>query len=263
MIADYYAYCAYGDSLVGKAVDGFIEYSESQSRSWLVMYVCGDHGWRLNDHGMVSKFAHYDIDLHNPLIVVSSDKTAFPAGKVVEDFTEFVDIAPTLLASAGIDVSTPEYAYLDGRDLAKTAAGELRPRDYVIAEPTWVTGPRAVIRTKDYKFAMKTRPRDGHSVRKADAGKDIQWAVTAELADIEPVLFDLRSDPSENHNLAFDPSYRSVLNRLRTKLQNIVLGDGRVEVAWTKQGGDEVHVSNYAAGANDGRIELPKLQATD
>ncbi|HBE67520.1 MAG TPA: hypothetical protein DDW52_05155, partial [Planctomycetaceae bacterium] len=259
MIADYYAYCAYGDLLVGKAVDGFVKYSEEQKRPWLVLYVCGDHGWRLGEHGMVSKFSHYDTDLHNPIIVVSSDTTKFPAGKVVEDFTEFVDMAPTFLSAAGIDLSTPEYAYLDGRDLAKTAAGELRPRDYIIAEPTWVTGPRALIRTKDFKFAMKIRPRDKPGINAANAGEDFRWAMNAELKDIEPTLFDLRSDPSEIQNLAFDPQYRTVLDVLRTKLQNIVLGDGRIEVAWEKTPTkNPVHYSNFACGSNDGVLVVPQ-----
>ena len=67
---------------------------------------------------MVSKFSHYDTDLHNPVIVVSSDKQSFPAGKVVTDFTQFVDMAPTFLSAAGVDLSQPEFQYLDGRDLA-------------------------------------------------------------------------------------------------------------------------------------------------
>ena len=259
MIADYYAFCAYGDSLVGQTVDGFIDFSEKQGRAWMVLYVCGDHGWRLNEHGMVSKFSHYDTDLHNPIIVVSSDKQSFPAGKVVDDFTCFVDMAPTFLSAAGIDVATPEYDYLDGRDLATTAARKVPPRDYIIAEPTWVIGPRAVIRTKDYKFAMKIRPRPGHTMTEKFVGKDFKWAVTAELSDIEPTLFDLRSDPDEIHNLAFEDRYRPVLDALRAKLQDIVLGDGRVEIAWTKQGGETSHISNYAPGADDGRIEVPEM----
>ncbi len=261
MIVDYYAFCAYGDSLVGKAVDGFIDYSHQQGRPWMVLYVCGDHGWRLNEHGMVSKFSHYDVDLHNPIIVVSSDKQAFPEGKVVDDFTCFVDMAPTFLNAAGIDVSADEYEYLDGRDLAKTAAGEIPARDYIIAEPTWVIGPRAVIRTKDYKFAMKIRPRAGHTTTKATAGKDVQWAMDADLNEVEPTLYDLRTDPGEINNLAFDDRYRPVLDALRTKLQDIVLGDGRVEVAWTREGGDEVHTSNFAPGADDGKLSVPKVDA--
>ncbi len=260
MVADYYAYCAYGDSLVGQLVDGFLRYSETDGRPWLILYVCGDNGWKLNEHGMISKFLHYDHDLNNPIIAVSSDKKRFPAGKVVTDFTGFVDLAPTFLAAAGIDISRPEFQYLDGRDLAKTAAAGLPPRDYIIAEPTWVIGPRALIRTKDYKFAMRVRPQKGNAVTPATAGKDMDWAMTADLKDIEPTLFDLRVDPAEVHNVAYDSYYRPVLDALRTKLQNIVLGDGRVEVAWTKTGHDPVAESNFAPGADDGRLILPELK---
>lgn len=257
MIADYYAFCAYGDELVGRAVDKFIDYSKKQQRPWLILYVCGDHGWRLNEHGMVSKFSHYDTDLHNPLIVVSSDKKKFPAGKVVKDFTQFVDMAPTFLAAGGIDVQSKEYDYLDGRDLARVVNGKERPRDYIIAEPTWVIGPRAVIRTKDYKFAMKVRARAGHYMSPAMAGKDIKWAINADLKDIEPTLYDRRKDPGEVNNLAFDGRYRPVLKALRSKLQNIVLGNGRVEVVWTKTGNDKSHLSSFALGSDDGRLKVP------
>ncbi|MEM9528587.1 MAG: sulfatase-like hydrolase/transferase, partial [Bacteroidota bacterium] len=89
MIQDYYAFCAYGDQLVGEAVDDFVAYSEHHQQPWMVVYVCGDHGWKLNDHGAVSKFTTWEVDSHNPIIVVSSDKAAFPAGTVVTDYTEF------------------------------------------------------------------------------------------------------------------------------------------------------------------------------
>lgn len=259
MVCDYYAYCAYGDSLVGQLADGFIRFSEKQGRPWLVLYVCGDNGWKLNEHGMISKFLHYDHDLHNPIIVVSSDKEAFPGGKAVTDFAQFVDMAPTFLAAAGIDIASPEYGYLDGRDLAKIAAGAIPPRDYIIAEPTWVVGPRAVIRTREYKFAMKVRPQKGFGVTPASAGKDIDWAIQADLEAIEPALFDLRVDPAEIHNVALDPNYRPVVDALRKKLQDIVLGDGRVEIAWSKKSGEArpaPEISNFAPGADDGRVEV-------
>lgn len=260
MIRDYFAFCAYGDSQVGKLVDGFIAYSEKQHRPWLVLYVCGDNGWRLNEHGMIKKFALFDTDLRNPIIVVSSDKQRFPAGKVVTDFAGFVDMAPAFLSAAGIDVSRSDYKYLDGRDLARVAAGTVPARDYIIAEPDWVIGPCALIRTKDYKFFMKVRPQNGNAVTAASAGKNPQWALTAELKDVGPMLFDLRVDPEETNNLSFDPYYRPVLDALRTKLQNIVLGDGRVEVAWSKAGGDRVFESNFSPGADDGKLTLPILK---
>ncbi len=260
MVADYYAYCAYGDSLVGKLTDEFIKHSENSKRPWMILYVCGDNGWKLNDHGMGAKFTHFDQDLINPIIVISSDKQRFPAGKVVTDFVGFVDMAPTFLAAGGIDTSATAYDYLDGRDLAQTVVGTHRPRDYIIAEPTWVIGPRAVIRSKDYKFAMRIRPRNESVVTAVNSGKDVDWAIKAELKDIEPTLFDLNADPNETKNMAFDPRYRPILDAMRTKLQNIVLGDARVEVAWTKAGGDTVHVSNFSPGADDGKLELPTIK---
>ena len=210
---------------------------------------------------MASKFLHYDIDLHNPVIVLSSNKETFPAGKVVRELTEFVDMAPTFLSAAGIDVDQPQYDHLDGTDFAKTAAGKSPARDYVIAQPTWVIGPRAVIRSKDYKYAMRIRPRAGLGVTAANVGKDMEWAANAKLEDVEPTLFDLRTDPGEINNLAFVPRYRPVLDALRTKLQNIVLGDQAVEVAWTKNGANPVKISNFAAGAHDGKLSLPELPA--
>jgi arylsulfatase A-like enzyme len=262
MITDYYAYCAYGDSLVGKTVEGFIDFSEEQSREWLIVYVCGDHGWRLNEHGMVSKFSHYDTDLHNPIVVVSSNKRRFPPGKVVDSFVCFTDIAPTFLSAGGVDIEASEYDYLDGQCLSEIASGAVPARDYVIAEPTWVIGPRAVIRTKEYKFAMKIRPWPSHAVKREDVGRDIAWAINADLKEIEPTLFDLRVDPDETHNVAFVTRYEGVLNTLRKKLQNVVLGDGRVEVAWSKGGNDPGVVSNFALGADDGKIDVPFVQET-
>ena len=253
MIADYFALTAFADYVVGQAVDSFIEFSEKNKRPWLVLYVCGDHGWRLNDHGMISKFGPFDTDLHNPVIVVSSDKKAFPAGKVVKDLTQFVDIAPTFLAAAGIDISQAKYDYLDGQDLAQVVKHGSK-RDYVIAEPTWVIGPMAVMRTQDYKFAMKIRP--GHN----PGSKNIDWAMKASLEEVEPMLFDLRADPKEVNNLAYDKRYRPIVDAMREKLQNVVLGDGRIEVKWDNKGLAKAQVvSNFAPGADDGKLKLPKI----
>ncbi|MEM7699139.1 MAG: sulfatase-like hydrolase/transferase [Verrucomicrobiota bacterium] len=251
MIADYYAFCAYGDSLVGEAINQFIAFSEKQDRPWLILYVCGDHGWRLNEHGMVAKFSHYDTDLHNPIIVASSDTSLFPAGKVVTELTTFVDIAPTFLEAGGIDTSEPAFDYLDGFDLSTIARGQGPRRDYTIAEPTWVIGPRGVIRTKRWKFAMKLKPR-------YQPGAEMTWALGASLEEVEPTLFDLEADPLERNNLAFDSSYAEVVATLRKKLQNILLGDGRIEVAWTRGGNDEVFTSGFALGADDGALTVPE-----
>lgn len=250
MIQDYYAFCAYGDTLVGEAVDAFIAYSESLSQPWLILYVCGDHGWKLNEHGAISKFTPWDIDNHNPIVVVSSDEKKFPRGKVVDDFTEFVDIMPTLLAAAGADVDAAGFDYLDGYDLAAVVSKEKRARDYVLGESHHVIGPRAYIRTKEYCFSMQTRP-------DRRAGKNMEWALQATYEELDPGLYHMPTDPQETNNLAFDPAFQSVAEALKTKLVNIVLGDGRVEVNWGQKAmGTDVFPSNFAEGADDKRLSL-------
>ena len=53
-----------------------------------------------------------------------------------------------------------------------------------------------------------------------------------------------------------------MLDALHAKLQDIALGEERVEVAWKKQGGEKVHISDYVSASDEGRIELPTLQTT-
>ncbi|WP_405295635.1 sulfatase-like hydrolase/transferase [Algibacter sp. Ld11] len=250
MIQDYYAFCAYGDALVGETTDAFIKYSEEKKQPWMIVYVCGDHGWKLNDHGSISKFSSWEIDSHNPIVVVSSDKKAFPAGKVVRDFTEFVDIAPTILAASGADLDNQKFNYLDGLDMAKVASEDISARDYIVGESHAVTGPRAFIRTKDYVFSMQTRPNKKR-------GENMDWALHSSYSDLDPALYDMKNDPKEVNNLAFDKGYSKIAQTMKEKLINIVLGDNRVEVKWGKRGdGTEVFRSNFAPGAHDYKLKL-------
>ncbi|WP_372772393.1 sulfatase-like hydrolase/transferase [Mangrovibacterium sp.] len=250
MIQDYYAFCAYGDQLVGQSVDAFIAYSESHNQPWMIVYVNGDHGWKLNEHGAVSKCTPWDVDSHNPVVVVSSDKKQFPAGKVVRDFTEFVDIAPTILAAAGANLEQTDFDYLDGLDLAKVAKGKAPVRDYVIGESHAATGPRAFIRTKEYVFSLQTRPNHNR-------GENMDWALNASYKELDPSLYHFTKDPKEVNNLAFEKEYETIAMAMKDKLLAIVLGDNRVEVNWEKWGsGTDTYRSNFAPGAHDYKLKL-------
>jgi len=257
MIQDYFAFCAYGDQLVGQAADAFIKYSEKHKQPWMIMFVCGDHGWKLNDHGSVMKNTPWEIDSHNPIVVVSSDKKKFPANKVVYDYTEFVDIAPTILAAGGAQIKDEKFNYLDGMDLATVAAGKAPVRDYVIGESHTLTGPRAYIRTKDYVLSIKTRP-------DKNRGVNMEWAMNASYEDLDPGLYDVTVDPGETNNVAFDPKYHDIAMKMKDKLLNIVLGDNRVEIMWggdnfgesMRSIGTEVHHSNFNPGVHDYKLKL-------
>jgi len=254
-IRDYYAFCAMGDSLVGKAVERFKAFSEAQKHEWVILYVIGDHGWHLGEQGCESKFAPYDTSNHCAVIAVSSDGKRYPAGAVCNDFVEFVDFAPTCLNLAGADLSHNRFQHLNGQTLDATLSGA--SRGYVIGEMNHVIGPRAYLRSNEFAFSMRVREKNGKPGEKwgHPPGEDIRWALDAPRDAVEMALFDLRNDRNEQQNVANDPQYKGLADWFRSKLGRIVLGDRRVECDWKKQ--NEFKVSNFAKGAHDGRLKIP------
>mgnify|MGYP001408573265 CR=1 FL=1 len=253
LIQDYYAFCAYGDWLVGQAVEAFKEYSQENGRPWVIIYTVGDHSWHLGENGVAAKFAPYNQSTRCAIIAAASDESIFPRGLVSSALVEFVDIAPTLYALAGVDLSDSSYAFLDGHPLTSILSGE-KSREYVLSNSNHTFEHRASIRNKDFVFSMRTRPKGYLPVRGVNEA-NIRWALEASDADAELALFDLRIDPLERNNVAHDPQYQELAQWFRQKLGNIILGDGRVECNWTVE--DEWSVFDFAEGSDDKKLDVP------
>ena len=255
-IRDYYAFCAYGDSLVGKAINTFKSYSKQSQREYLIILVCGDHGWHLGENGIEAKFAPWEMSNRTAVIVSSSDKSKFKDGKVHKDFIEFVDFAPTIFSAAGIDITHDDYNYLDGFDLEKTSKNKSLTRDYVLGQMNHVCGPRAYIRTKEFAFSMRTRKTNAKPDSKKNLpNENVLWALETDRQNVEMALYDLRVDPKERNNVANDSQYIKLADWFRQKLGNIVLGDGRVECDWSSA--NLYNISSFAPGADDKKINIP------
>lgn len=254
-IQDYYAFCAYGDSLIGDAVTEFKDYCKAKNEEYVIIYTVGDHGWHLGEQGVMSKFGPWKQSVHDAIIVVASDKEKFPAGKVVKDIVEYVDFVPTMLTTAGVDTHAKEYEYLDGYNLQEVIANKAPKREYALGEINVVCGHRAYIRNLDFGFSMRTRD-EWDDIRSPNQNKDITWALTCDRPKADMALYDLRVDPLERNNVANDKKYLALANWFRNKLGTIVLGDGRVECDWSLP--NSYNVSSFARGADDKKLDIPK-----
>ena len=254
IIRDYYAFAAMGDSIIGEEVRRFKKYCKDNNQEYLIVIGIGDHAWHLGEQGTYAKFHAFEQSTHTAVIVLGSDKKRYPEGKICNDYIEYVDFAPTFMAASGIDLSKKEYDYLDGYDLSDVISGKAPKREYVIGEIDAVCGPHAHIRTKDFMFVMRTRP-NGRKVLPGDFNKQMRWAMDVSLEEADAALYDLRVDPKERNNVAYEKEYRKLAEWFRNKLGNIVLGDGRVECNWSKE--NVYQRSDFAIGSDDKKINIP------
>jgi arylsulfatase A-like enzyme len=160
-----------------------------------VVVLMGDNGFLFGEHGLIDKRNAYEESMRVPLIAFAPDR--FRPGLEVRQMVANIDIAPTFLSLAGLDV--PEhYEGLSWASLAHGAQPD-KWRQQLIYEYYWEfnypqTPTTFAIRTPDYKYIQY------HGV----------W-------DTEE-LFDLRQDPREQCNLIDDPDLIEVKMRLRRQL---------------------------------------------
>ncbi len=122
MRAQYYGMISEVDAQLGRIVDALRERGEWDDT---LVIVTSDHGEQLGDHGLKEKLAFFPQSYH--ILGLWRDPRR-PGGRVIEHFTENVDILPTLCDAIGVDIPSrvdgrSMEPLFDGRDVEwRTAA---------------------------------------------------------------------------------------------------------------------------------------------
>ena len=204
MRAAYFGLLAEVDHHIGRIVE-LLEKSGQLDRTLIVL--TSDHGEQLGDHHLVAKRGYFPQSYHIPCIVVDPRVEANSTrGRKVESFTENVDVLPTILDWLGSRV--PRQC--DGSSLLPflRGPGPDRWRDAAHWE-------------YDFRDTAGGRAHEILGIDRDDcslsAMRDDHYAYI-HFAGLEPLLFDLKSDPNWLRNVAEDPAHREASLRYARRM---------------------------------------------
>ncbi|MDF1514779.1 MAG: sulfatase-like hydrolase/transferase [Anaerolineae bacterium] len=190
--AHYYANMTMIDNKVGEILEALKEKGYLDNA---VVIFTSDHGDALGDHGHSQKWTMYDIITRVPAIVWSPDR--FPGGHLLDGLCQMIDLGPTILELAELDVpdTFEAQSLLPALNQSEAWAG----RDVVFAEH----GRDGTLRETDFMTMVRTN----------------KWKLVHFLDEPFGQLFDLENDPGEKINLWDKPQVKAIQDALLTLLR--------------------------------------------
>lgn len=183
----YYAAVSYMDAQVGRVLD---ELEKLGLRDNTIIILWGDHGWKLGEHAAWCKHSNCENDTSAPLIV--SVPGMKHTGVRTDALVEFVDIYPSLADLAGLRLP----GHLEGTSFKPVLENPKRP---------WKPA------------AFSQYPRNhlmGYSMR-TDRYRFTRWVHSNDHSKLDAVeLYDHRTDPQENTNIANNPENKALVEKL-------------------------------------------------
>ncbi len=190
----------------------------------LIMFM-GDNGFQFGEHGLIDKRTMYEASIRVPLVAHCPALTR--GGRAIDQMALNLDIAPTVLEAAGVDI--PDS--MEGKSFLGLIAGRDIPwRTEFLYEYFWereypqtptVTG----IRTDRYSFMRFHGIWDLYELY--DIRKDPDQMNNL-LGNVR-----LTSEPGQVLNLLKDPELKSLVNDLQGRLFKILKDTGaRREPSW-------------------------------
>jgi arylsulfatase len=158
-----------------------------------------DNGYFHGEHGLADKWYPYEESIRVPLIVRDPRMPRTRRGATNDDVVLNADLAPTILAAAGINAPVG----MQGRNFA--------PLYLAAKKPAWRQEffyEHATIRSTDFIPSSEALVR-----------KEVKYIYWPDFNYEE--LFDLQRDPFEERNLAADPAHAAKLAILRKQFSDL------------------------------------------
>lgn len=213
IIAAYHGWVTFIDQEIGRLLNHL---ERLGLRDDTLVVFTSDHGSFLTRHKMHDKGpAMYEDIYHIPLIIDGLD---LKSSSVSDSFVSLLDIAPTILDTAGIAIPN-EY---DGQSLYRLDDDEWRETITAEFHGHFFAYEQRMIRDNRYKLVYNE-----HDI---------------------PELYDLKNDPNELVNRMFDPKYGDIAADLYTRLKERLndRGDGFLEGPENKLSRtDDVGIGQY------------------
>jgi arylsulfatase A-like enzyme len=187
------------DDQLGRILDHLEETGQMEST---MIVLTSDHGDYLGDHWLGEKDLFHQQSVKIPLIIhdprAEADATR---GTTCDALVEAIDLAATFVEAAGGAV--PEHI-IEGRSLLPFLRGEEPEswREVVISEYDYSVTPMREVLGLSSRDARLFMVFDG------------RWKLIHAEGGFRPMLFDLKTDPEEFHDLGAEETYAAVLQRL-------------------------------------------------
>lgn len=199
-LPDYYGIVERLDECLGDLLDALDR--EAGTEDTLVAYT-SDHGCHFRTRPGEHKRTSHESAVRVPAILAGP---GFEGGRTVERVTSLVDLPPTLLDAAGIEV--PEGMH--GESLRPVVTGDVSD-----------TGGEAFIQVSEAEIGRALRTYRWKYAVSAPTVKGWRGGNGEPASEryVERYLYDLKRDPSESVNLVGRHDYRDVADDLRARLR--------------------------------------------
>ena len=198
-LASYYALVSSLDTQIGRILEAI---DTSPLRDDTLVIYTSDHGEMAGHHGIWQKQCFYEPAVRVPLMLrLPSGET----GRVAQNVS-LVDVLPTLLETAGLE-TPPDLPGDSLLTIAQNQPDETTRAVFSEYHHTGMLNAGFMLKRGDYKLC--------HYVGSA------------------PQLFNVRTDPSENNDLAPNPEYAAIRGEMEIALRAVI--DPELEDARAKE----------------------------